>query len=118
MDKKKIEEIKEILSSKEALGIICFNKHHHHGRVNCTRLSELLKIPINKLKDTCTKLQELKVLKLYKMGQDIELEITEEENDDIKHIIDEIIWDNKQEYGKIYKKLITAELLDFMGDNK
>jgi hypothetical protein len=27
-----------------------------------------------------------------------------------------VIWENKQEYGKIYKKMITAELLDFMDE--
>jgi hypothetical protein len=50
------------------------------------------------------------------MGPDYEIELLDKDNEDLKKIFDEIIWENKQEYGKIYKKLITAELLDFMGD--
>lgn len=111
-------QLKELLTTKEALGIICYNKHHNQKRVNCTRLSELLKIPINKIKETCVKLEELNVITLMKLGVDLELEFIEHENDDVKHTVDEAIWENKQEYGKTYKKLITAELLDFMNSDK
>ena len=111
-------QLKELLATKEALGIICYNKHHNQKRVSCTRLSELLKVPINKIKETCAKLEEFKVVTVIKMGADQELEFIEHENDDVKHTVDEAIWENKQEYGKIYKKLITAELLDFMEGDK
>jgi len=109
------EALKALLSTKEALGVICFSKHHD-GRINCTRLSELLKVPINKLREICVNLEELKAIKMHKMGPDYEIELLDKDNEDLKKIFDEIIWENKQEYGKIYKKLITAELLDFMGD--
>jgi|SRR6056297_2294839 len=112
------DEMKKLLSTKEMLAIICFNKHHHKERISCARLSELLKVPINRIKDICLSLEELKVVRVYKAGPDYEVELLENENEKLKGIIDEIIWENKQEYGKIYKKLITAELLDFMGDNK
>lgn len=114
----KNNQLKELLSTKEVLGIICYNKHHNQKRVSCTRLSELLKVPINKIKETCVKLEEMKVVTVIKMGADQELEFIEHENDAVKHLIDEAIWENKQEYGKIYKKLITAELLDFMEGDK
>ena len=42
----------------------------------------------------------------------------EHDNDEIKPVIDEVIWEQKQEYGRIYKRLITAELLDFMEGDK
>jgi hypothetical protein len=111
-------ELKELFSTKEALGIICYNKHHNQKMINCTRLSELLKIPINKLKETCSRLETAGVLKVHKVGPDLELEMLDKDNDVIRHNIDEIIWEYKQEYGKIYKKLITAELLDFMEGSK
>jgi len=109
------EALKELLSTKEALGVICFSKHHN-GRISCTRLSELLKVPINKLKEICVKMENLKAIKVHKMGPDQEIELLDKDDEDLKKIFDEIIWEHKQEYGKIYKKLITAELLDFMGD--
>ncbi len=117
MKRENVEKLKELLSTDEALGIICFSKHHS-GRINCTRLSELLKTPINKLKDVCVKLEELKAVKIHKLGQDHELELLDKDDEELKKIFDEVLWLNKQEYGRIYKKLITAELLDFMGDNK
>lgn len=110
--------LKELLTSKEALGIICYNKHHNQKRAKFSRLSELLKVPVNKIRDICVKLEELKVITLFKMGADSELEFIEHENEEVKHIIDESIWENKEEYGKIYKKLVTAELLDFMEGDK
>ncbi len=111
-------QLKELLATKEALGIICYNKHHNQKRVSCSRLSELLKTPINKIKEISVRLEELNVVKVIKLGTDQELEFIEDENEDVKHTIDEAIWENKQEYGKIYKKLITAELLDFMEGDK
>jgi hypothetical protein len=111
-------QLKELLTTKEALGIICYNKHHNQKRVSCSRLSELLKIPINRIKEVSLKLEELNVVTIIKLGTDQELEFIENENEDIKHTIDEAIWENKQEYGKIYKKLITTELLDFMEGDK
>jgi hypothetical protein len=118
VENKRRAELKELLTTKEALGIICYSKHHNQKRFSCSRLSELLKIPINRLKETCSKLEELKVLSVFKMGQDQEIEFNENDSEDIKHTIDEAIWENKDEYGKIYKKLITSELLDFMEGNK
>ena len=115
MKQGEVEELKRLLSSQEALGIICYSKHHD-GRINMTRLSEMSKVPINKLKDICKRLEELKAVKIHKAGPDNEIELLDRENEDLKKVFDEIIWENKQEYGKIYKKLITAELLDFMGD--
>jgi hypothetical protein len=111
-------QLKELLTTKEALGIICYGKHHNQKQVSCTRLSELLKVPINKIKEICSKLEELNVVTVIKLGVDLELEFIEHENDDVKHIIDEAIWENKQEYGKIYKRLITSELMDFMDGDK
>jgi hypothetical protein len=108
------EELKEVLSTNEALAIICYNKYHHKGFINCTRVSEMIKVPINKVKDTCVKLEEMKVLKIHRTGYDMEVEMLDQDDTHTKHIIDEVIWENKQEYGKIYKKLITAELVDFM----
>jgi hypothetical protein len=109
------EALKELLSTKEALGVICFSKHHN-GMISCARLSELLKVPINKLKEICVKMEDLKAIKIHKMGPDSEIELLDKDNEELKKILDETIWEHKQEYGKIYKKLITAELLDFMGD--
>jgi hypothetical protein len=115
MKPEELEELKELLSTKEALGIICFSKHHN-GRISCTRLSELLKVPINKLKEICVKMESLNALKIHKLGVDHEIELLDKENEELKKAFDEVIWEHKAEYGKIYKKLITAELLDFMGD--
>lgn len=109
-----IQAIKELLSSNEALAIICFFKHHLQGMVNCTKLSELLKIPINKLKDICIKLEEKNIIKMHKIGLDIEIELLDKEDSELRKVLDEVIWTNKEEYGKIYKKLVTSELLDFM----
>lgn len=108
------DELKQILSTDEGLGIVCFSKHHQKARMSCTRLSEILKVPINRLKETCTKLEEMGVIKVNKVGNDHEIELSSHDDDKVKHIIDEIIWLNKDEYGKIYKKIITAELMDFM----
>jgi len=109
-----IELIKSLLSSNESLSIICYSKHHLQGRINCTKLSELLKIPINKIKDICAKLEEKNILKTHKVGLDVEIELLDKEGNELKKILDEVIWNNKEEYGKIYKKLVTSELLDFM----
>jgi predicted transcriptional regulator len=117
-DPKRLAEIKELLSSNEALGIICYNKHHNQKKISVTKLSELLKIPFAKLKETCAKLEEKALIKVNKFGQDNEIELIENENDDIKSVVDEVIWEQKQEYGRIYKRLITAELLDFMEGGK
>ena len=115
MKQKDLEELKALLSSEEALGIICYSKHHD-GNINMTSLSELMKVPINRLKDICKRLEEFKAIKIHKAGPDNEIELLDNNNEELKKMFDEIIWENKQEYGKIYKKLITAELLDFMGD--
>lgn len=109
------EPLKKVLAAKEALGIICYNKHSHKGNISAARISEILKIPINKVKETCAVLEESKVIRTKKMGQDLEIELNENPPDEVSQLIDEIIWEHKQEYGLIYKKLITAELLDFMG---
>ena len=85
-DLQRLAEIKELLSTKEALGIICYNKHHNQKRISVTKLSELLKIPSNKLKETCEKLEEYKLIKIYKFGQDNEIEMVEHDNDDIKAV--------------------------------
>ncbi|MFP4466962.1 MAG: hypothetical protein ACLFP1_07920 [Candidatus Goldiibacteriota bacterium] len=107
--------LKEIFSSREALGVICYKKHRHQGKISAARISEILKVPINKVKDTCEKLQGAGLITTYKTGADIQIEFVDSENDKLKDIIDEAIWENKQEYGQVYKRLITAELLDFMG---
>jgi len=117
-EKNSQDGLKDLLSTREVLGIICYGKHHNNKMINCSRLSEMLKIPVNRLKEVSIKLEEMNVAKVHKMGQDIELEMLDNDNDFIKHAIDEVIWENKQEYGKIYKKFITAELLDFMEENK
>lgn len=109
-----IENIKQLLSSNEALSIICFFKHQLQSRINCTRLSELLKIPINKLKDICIKLEEKNIIKMHKIGLDVEIELLDKEDNELRKVLDEVVWINKEEYGKIYKKLVTSELLDFM----
>jgi hypothetical protein len=108
------EELKQILSTDEGLGIVCFSKHHQKAKMSCTKLSEILKSPINRLKDTCSKLEEMGVIKVNKIGNDHEIELSQHDDEKVKHIIDEIIWLNKEEYGKIYKRIITAELMDFM----
>jgi hypothetical protein len=51
---------------------------------------------------------------MYKIGLDVEIEFLDKEDNELKKLLDEVIWDNKEEYGKIYKKLVTTELLDFM----
>lgn len=114
--KKKVdyEEIKKILSTNEGLGLVCISKHYHKNKINCSRLSELLKIPINKLKELCVKLEESGFLKMYKMGTDAEIELILMDDENLKHIFDEIIWDNKIEYGNIYKRFITMEFMDFL----
>jgi hypothetical protein len=117
-DLQRLAEIKELLSTKEALGIICYNKHHNQKKISITKLSELLKIPSSKLKEACVKLEEFKIIKVTRFGQDSEIEMIEHDNDEIKPVIDEVIWEQKQEYGRIYKRLITAELLDFMEGDK
>jgi hypothetical protein len=111
-----IEEIKRLLSTNESLSILCFSKHNLQARINCTKLSELIKIPINKIKDLCIKLEEKNIIKMHKVGLDIEIELLDKEDSELRKILDEVIWQNKEEYGKIYKKLITSELLDFMKD--
>ncbi|HDQ26752.1 MAG TPA: hypothetical protein ENN43_08430 [bacterium] len=116
MDKKRAEAVSEIMAAKEALAIICYTKHQTKHRISCARLSEILKIPVNRIKETCASLEGLGVVKTEKMGVDTEVTLVEHENDEIKKVIDEAIWENRQEYGKIYKKIMTAELLDFMGD--
>ncbi len=114
MGGKDYNAIKAALTLKEALGIICFNKHHHRGKITDSRLSEILKIPVNKIRETMEILKRHGIISTQKIGYDTEIEFIEPEDEKIKHIIDEVIWEQKQEYGKIYKKLITAELLDFM----
>ena len=114
--KKKIDydRLKQLLTTNEGLGIICFNKHTHKGKINCTKISEVLKIPINKIKSIAAEFEEIGILKTNKAGQDIEIEMTLSGDERARHIVDEVVWENKQEYGKIYKQIITAELLEFM----
>ena len=112
----KLEAIKGLLAKPEALGILCFNKHHRNTKINSARISEMLKIPINRLKETCKLLEDEKIVKLHRAGSDYEIEILDQEDSGVKQAIDEVIWENKQEYGRIYKKMITAELLDFMDE--
>ena len=116
VNSERLESVKSLLSKPEALGILCFNRHHRNTKINSARISEMLKIPINRLKDACQKLEEEKIIKLHRAGGDYEIEILDQEDAGVKQAIDEVIWENKQEYGKIYKKMITAELLDFMDE--
>lgn len=108
------EEIKRILQTDEGLGLVCVSKHYHKGNINCTRLSELLKIPINRLKEICEKLEALSFLKMHKIGSDTEIELLMTDDEKLKHLIDEIIWENKVEYGNIYKRFITMEFMNFL----
>ncbi len=108
------EEIKKILSTNEGLGFVCISRHYHKNKIDCSRLSELFKVPINKLKELCSKLEELGFLKTSKVGTEIEIELTLVDDENIKYILDEIILDNKIEYGNIYKRFITKEFMDFL----
>ncbi len=112
--KVKYEEIKKILSTNEGLWFLCISKHYHKNQISCARLSELFKVPINKLKELCLKLEELGFLKTHKIGTELEIELVLNDDENIKHIFDEIIWDNKIEYGNIYKRFITMEFMDFL----
>jgi len=114
MGGKDYNAIKAALTLREALGIICFSKHHHRGKITDSRLSEILKVPVNKIRETIEALKQHGIIDAKKAGYDTEIEFVEQDDEKVRHIIDEVIWEQKQEYGKIYKKLITAELLDFM----
>ncbi|MEI7542737.1 MAG: hypothetical protein WCJ94_05745 [bacterium] len=115
---KRNAKLKELLKTQAALGIICFYNHYKKTKTNGAKLAEVLKIPVSKIKETCEKLAQCKVLTVSKTGSDLEIKFIMDQNDEIKQTIDEAIWENNQEYGSIYHKIITTELRDFMEGNK
>ncbi len=116
---KDYEELKKALSTREGLAIICYYIHHKQfTKLNMQKIAKNMKMSIQDLKAIGDIMEKMGAVKVNKLGELTELEIPTNEDDKVKKLMDTIIWEKKEEYGKLYKELLTAEMVDFLGDNK
>jgi len=113
------DELRKVLSTKEGLAIICYYIHHkHHSKLNMQKIAKAMKMSVQDLKAVYEIMEKMGAAKVNKMGETTEVEISIGENDKVKKLMDSIIWEKKEEYGKMYKQLLTAEIIDFIGNDK
>jgi hypothetical protein len=116
---KKYEELKELLSFPEAIALICFNINYsaRFSRVNLGVLAGFLGLEDEKLKKISRVFKKLNMAKIYNDGINAEIEMLEPENDDVKDIIYEVIWENKDQYSFVYRRILAAEGIESLALN-
>jgi hypothetical protein len=116
---KDFEELKKALSTREGLAIICYYLHNKQfTKLNMQKIAKNMKMSIQDLKAIGEIMEKMGAVKVNKLGELTEIEIPANENESVKKVMDKIVWEKKEEYGKLYKELLTAEMIDFLGGNK
>lgn len=119
MVKESYDDLKELLSYPEAIALICFNINYssRFARVNLGVLAGFLDLPDIKVKRMAKIFEKLKMAKVYRTGIDTEIEMFAPDNDDIKDIIYEVIWEHKNEYSLVYRRILAAEAVESLALN-
>lgn len=113
------EDLKELLSYPEAIALICFNINYSNrfSRVNLGVLAGFLDLSDDKVKKMARIFEKLKMAKVYHTGIDTEIEMLSSENDEIKDIIYEVIWEQKNQYSFVYRRILAAEAVESLALN-
>src|SRR5208283_2159234 len=113
---KDFDELKKALSTREGLAIICYYLHHKQfTKLSMQKIAKNMKMSIQDLKAIGDIMEKMGAVKVNRLGELTEIEIPTNENESVKKIMDKIVWEKKEEYGKLYKELLTAEMIDFLG---
>lgn len=113
-NRRSYEDLKELLSYPEAVALICFNINYssRFSRVNLGVLAGFLDLPYDKIKKMARLFVKLKMAKIYYAGIDTEIEMLTSDSDEIKDIIYEVIWEHKNEYSFVYRRILVAEAVE------
>ena len=113
------QDLKELLSYPEAVALICFNINYssRFTRANLGVLAGFLDLPDDKVKKMARVFQKLNMVKIHNTGIDMEIEMLSPENDDVKDIIYEVIWEHKNEYSFVYRRILAAEAVESLALN-
>ena len=113
------EDLKELLSFPEAVALICFNINYasRFTRVNLVVLAGFLDLEDEKVKKMARVFEKLKMVKIHNTGIDTEIEMLTTDNDDIKDVIYEVIWEHKSEYSFVYRRILAAEAVESLALN-
>ncbi len=119
MAQNRYDDLKELLSYPEAIALICFNINYskRYDRVNIGVLAGFLGLPDDKLKNMVRVFKKLKMANIYNAGMDTEIEMLEPQGDMIKDVIYEVIWENKDEYSFVYRRILAAEVAESLALN-
>ena len=106
------EDLKEMLSYRETLALVCFNINYarRFESITLEKLSNLLKIEMPKLEKASRILRRIGMAKIYNHGNEVFVEMTDPENVVVKNTIFDVMWENRYEFSMIYKELVQGEL--------
>ena len=119
MAKLDYQDLKELLSYPEAVALICFhiNYSSRFSKVNLGVLAEFLELPDDKMKKMARVFEKLKMAKIHNSGINAEIEMLDPQNDDLKDVVYEVIWENKSEYSFVYRRILAAEAVESLALN-
>ena len=117
--KQSYEDLKELLSYPEAVALICFNINYssRFTRVNLGVLAGFLDLPDDKVKRMARVFEKLKMVKIHNTGIDTEIEMMSSDSDEVKDVIYEVIWEHKDEYSFVYRRILAAEAVESLALN-
>jgi hypothetical protein len=116
---KKYEELKELLSYPESIALLCFNINYssRFTRINIGVLAGFLGLEDETLRRISRVFKKLKMANIYKEGMNSEIEMMEPDNDEVKDIIYEVIWENKDQYSFVYRRILAADGIESLALN-
>ena len=119
MSGERYEDLKELLSYPEAIALICFNINYskRFDRVNLGVLAGFLGLPELKVKNMARVFKKLNMANIYNDGMNQEIEMMEPSSDMLKDVIYEVIWEHKDEYSFVYRRILAAEAVESLALN-
>jgi hypothetical protein len=119
MAENRYEDLKELLSYPEAIALICFNINYSRRfeRVNLGVLAGFLGLPEDKVKNMARIFKKLNMANLFNTGINTEIELFEPSSDLLKDVIYEVVWENKDEYSFVYRRILAAEAVESLALN-
>jgi hypothetical protein len=111
------DDLKEMLSFKTALALLCFNINYagRYEIISLKKLSFMLGLPADELEKASRIFSRIGMAKVYHDGRELKVEMTDAEDTIIKNTIFQVIWDNKLDYSMIYKQMMKNEIGMSMG---
>jgi hypothetical protein len=113
------DDLKEILSFRVPMSLLCFNINyaHRYERISLKKLSYLLNLNPVEIERTARIFQRIGMAKLFRDGQETMIEMTDTKDPVIKNTIFDVIWEHKYDYAVIYKQMAQNEMESSLGTN-